>query len=146
MTNPHVSCVEPLSISNEYILTQSCADSGQMYSKRALKMGKSGKAGRRLFWQKKNTDEEGTAKESLHSTENGNVAGHAENSGEFVPRDGGWGWVVCFTALWANGTVFGIINTFGIVYIQMREHYSKNDPEVSLKTGMCKMITIIIVY
>ena len=55
----------------------------------------------------------------------------------FVPPDGGWGWIVCFAALWANGTVFGVINTFGIIYVSMREQYAKNDPDISLKTGNC---------
>jgi len=56
----------------------------------------------------------------------------------FVPPDGGWGWIVCFAALWANGTVFGVINTFGIIYVSMREQYAKDDPDISLKTGSLK--------
>ncbi|XP_046550192.1 monocarboxylate transporter 10-like [Haliotis rubra] len=55
--------------------------------------------------------------------------------GDFEQPDGGWGWVVCFTSMWANGTVFGIINTFGIVYVHMRDLYAKDDPDVSFKTS-----------
>ncbi|KAK0048377.1 monocarboxylate transporter 10 [Biomphalaria pfeifferi] len=49
--------------------------------------------------------------------------------------DGGWGWVVCLTSMACNGTVFGIINTFGTLYVAMREHYAKDDPNVSFKTS-----------
>lgn len=103
-------------------------------------MGRSGKAEnmKRFFKPKKPEQNLAKKKDLLERKENGTENGRvtdAENTGEFVPPDGGWGWVVCFASLWANGTVFGIINTFGIVYVQMREHYAKNDPEVSLKTG-----------
>ncbi|XP_050394886.1 monocarboxylate transporter 10 [Patella vulgata] len=54
---------------------------------------------------------------------------------EFTPPDGGWGWVVCITSLWVNGTVFGILNTFGILYVSMREKYAKDDPSISFKTS-----------
>lgn len=102
-------------------------------------MGRSGKAEnmKRFFWQRKKEQNVSQKKDLLERKENGIENGRvkAADTGEFVPPDGGWGWVVCFASLWANGTVFGIINTFGIVYVQMREHYAKNDPEVSLKTG-----------
>lgn len=34
---------------------------------------------------------------------------------EFTPPDGGWGWVVCFASFWVNGTIFGMLNTFGVL-------------------------------
>lgn len=103
-------------------------------------MGRSGKTDnkRRFFWQKREDQNVSQTEDLLKRKENGienGVVKPTAESGEFVPPDGGWGWVVCFASLWANGTVFGIINTFGIVYVQMREHYAKDDPEVSLKTG-----------
>lgn len=101
-------------------------------------MGKSGKVERRHFWQKKHRDDQNTTQNAdllQSSKEESKDEEAGKRNGEFVPPDGGWGWIVCLTSLWANGTVFGIINTFGIVYVQMREHYSKNDPEVSLKTA-----------
>lgn len=52
-----------------------------------------------------------------------------------VQPDGGWGWVVCFTSLATNGTVFGIINTFGILFVVMRDEYGKDDPNISFKTA-----------
>ena len=80
----------------------------------------------------------------------------------FIPPDGGWGWIVCLTSLWANGTVFGIINTFGIIYVQMREQYAQEESlgeelitnatatdqqDVSLKTGEdCFDISLLPLY
>lgn len=52
-----------------------------------------------------------------------------------VQPEGGWGWVVCFTSLCANGTVFGCINTFGILYIAMLDQFKGDDPNISFKTG-----------
>lgn len=62
-----------------------------------------------------------------------------------VQPDGGWGWVVCFTSMACNGTVFGIINCFGILYAAMLDHYAKGDPNISFKTGMLFLIKIIII-
>ncbi|XP_062581636.1 monocarboxylate transporter 10-like [Saccostrea cucullata] len=54
---------------------------------------------------------------------------------EFTPIDGGWGWVVCFTSLLTNGTVFGIINTFGIIHVFLVKEYAVNDSSISFKTS-----------
>ncbi|XP_045197164.2 monocarboxylate transporter 10-like isoform X2 [Mercenaria mercenaria] len=99
-------------------------------------MGKSGKVEKRYFWQKKETDQNNHQNtDLLRKDEERAVQSDSNEDAPFTPPDGGWGWIVCLTSLWANGTVFGIINTFGIVYVQMRDHYSENDPEVSLKTA-----------
>lgn len=55
---------------------------------------------------------------------------------EFVPPDGGWGWVVCITSLLTNGTAFSILNTFGIIYVYLIKEYAHGDPDISFKT--CK--------
>ncbi|CAG2213556.1 SLC16A10 [Mytilus edulis] len=56
-------------------------------------------------------------------------------SKEFTPPDGGWGWVVCFTSMLCNGTVFSIMNTFGILYTFLLDEYAAGDSEISLKTS-----------
>ncbi|XP_072018823.1 monocarboxylate transporter 10-like [Amphiura filiformis] len=33
--------------------------------------------------------------------------------------DGGWGWVVCLASCWTNGTIFGVINSFGVLFVVM---------------------------
>lgn len=58
------------------------------------------------------------------------------NANGFTPSEGGWGWVVCFTSMLANGIVLGIMNTFGILYVPIRERYAGEDPDdISFKTG-----------
>lgn len=84
--------------------------------------------------------------------ENGGTAAAKERTsdhtvGEFVHPDGGWGWVVCFTSMLTNGTVFGVINTFGIIYVVMLEEYANGDPNISLKTSfvgsVCTGVTFL---
>jgi hypothetical protein len=54
------------------------------------------------------------------------------------PPDGGWGWVVCICSSWTNGTVFGVINTFGILFVEMLKMATKNGgdhADARFKTG-----------
>ena len=46
--------------------------------------------------------------------------------------DGGWGWVVCLASCWTNGTIFGIINSFGVLFVVMLDEL---DGATSFKTG-----------
>ena len=55
---------------------------------------------------------------------------------EFVHPEGGWGWVVMLSAMWCNGSVFGIQNAFGILFVSLlREFGSENDEDLRFKTG-----------
>lgn len=74
---------------------------------------------------------------------NGAVKNKSEHD-EFQPPDGGWGWVVAFSSMLVNGTVFGIINTFGILYVALVEEYAKDDPTISFKTGKSEFLLVII--
>ena len=82
------------------------------------------------------------AKQPLQAA-NGKKSSAGQEQEDFRPPDGGWGWVVCFTSMWTNGTVFGVLNTFGIIYVAMRETYAKNDPDISFKTCMYKFHLIL---
>ena len=46
--------------------------------------------------------------------------------------DGGWGWVVCLASCWTNGTIFGIINSFGVLFVVM---LNELEGATSFKTG-----------
>lgn len=70
------------------------------------------------------------------TTDNGPPQRKGPHQEEFVPPDGGWGWVVCITSLLTNGTAFSILNTFGIIYVYLIKEYASEDPEISFKT--CK--------
>lgn len=60
----------------------------------------------------------------------------ADGAAEFVHPEGGWGWVVMLAAMWCNGSVFGIQNAFGILFLSlMQEFGSKDDEDLRFKTG-----------
>ncbi|XP_006626303.1 monocarboxylate transporter 10 [Lepisosteus oculatus] len=52
-------------------------------------------------------------------------AGGADGAAEpeFVHPEGGWGWVVMLAAMWCNGSVFGIQNSFGILFVSLLEEF-----------------------
>lgn len=55
---------------------------------------------------------------------------------EFVHPEGGWGWLVMLAAMWCNGSVFGIQNAFGILFLSLLEEFgSKDDEDLRFKTG-----------
>ncbi|KAK7487597.1 hypothetical protein BaRGS_00021147, partial [Batillaria attramentaria] len=63
-----------------------------------------------------------------------------EGKKEFIPPDGGWGWVVCVTSLWVNGCVMGTVSSFGILYDFVRRQHSE-DSQASFKTCiLCDVI------
>ncbi|MGH0163580.1 UNVERIFIED_CONTAM: hypothetical protein FKN15_074646 [Acipenser sinensis] len=51
---------------------------------------------------------------------------------EFEHPEGGWGWVVMLAAMWCNGAIFGIQNSFGIFFISLLHEFGAADDE-SLK-------------
>ena len=58
-------------------------------------------------------------------------------SDSFIPPDGGYGWIVCFTSFWTNAMIFGTINTFSVLYVHIVRTYSEPDGNVPMafKTG-----------
>ncbi|XP_076466184.1 monocarboxylate transporter 10-like [Babylonia areolata] len=69
---------------------------------------------------------------------------------QFVHPEGGWGWVVCLTSMCSNGTMFGSLNTFGILYVALVSRYPGDDTYNTFKTswvgsvcsGLCFMLCI----
>ena len=61
-----------------------------------------------------------------------------DETAEFTPPDGGWGWVVCLASFWTNGSVFGVLNTFGILYVKLLKEFDDgtNSSDIAFKT--CK--------
>uniref|UniRef100_A0A8C3C3E5 Monocarboxylate transporter 10 n=1 Tax=Cairina moschata TaxID=8855 RepID=A0A8C3C3E5_CAIMO len=53
------------------------------------------------------------------------------------PPEGGFGWVVVFAAAWCNGSIFGIHNSFGIIYTMLQSDLGEgeNDPALEFKTA-----------
>lgn len=73
----------------------------------------------------------------LEKRENGKGDGVSEPAGaEFVHPEGGWGWVVMLASMWCNGSVFGIQNAFGILFVSLlKEFGSEEDDDLRFKTG-----------
>jgi len=59
------------------------------------------------------------------------------NSDEIVPPDGGvWAWVVMLSCFLVNGIIFGIINTFGILFVQLNKELEEAGVEdAAAKSG-----------
>lgn len=55
------------------------------------------------------------------------------------PPEGGWGWLVMLAAMWCNGSVFGIQNACGVLFVSMLNTFgSKDDDQMVFKTGEAK--------
>ncbi|XP_062267055.1 monocarboxylate transporter 10 [Platichthys flesus] len=66
---------------------------------------------------------------------------------EFVHPEGGWGWVVMLAAMWCNGSVFGIQNAFGILFLSLlREFGSENDDDLRFKTAWVGSLSMGMIF
>lgn len=66
----------------------------------------------------------------------GHGAGPAAEPGDFVHPEGGWGWLVMLASMWCNGSVFGIQNAFGILFLSLlKEFGSEDDEDLRFRTG-----------
>ncbi|XP_006879099.1 PREDICTED: monocarboxylate transporter 10-like [Elephantulus edwardii] len=45
------------------------------------------------------------------------------------PPEGGWGWLVMLAAMWCNGSVFGIQNACGVLFVSMLKTFGSDDQE-----------------
>lgn len=53
-----------------------------------------------------------------------------------VPPEGGWGWLVMLAAMWCNGSVFGIQNAYGVLFVSMQDTFGAKDSDnMAFKTG-----------
>lgn len=63
---------------------------------------------------------------------------------EFEHPEGGWGWVVMLASMWCNGSVFGIQNAFGILFVSLlKEFGSEKDEDLRFKTGQFSLGHIV---
>lgn len=66
---------------------------------------------------------------------------------EFVHPEGGWGWVVMLAAMWCNGSVFGIQNAFGILFLSLlREFGSEKDDDLRFKTAWVGSLSMGMIF
>ncbi|XP_062406528.1 monocarboxylate transporter 10 [Sardina pilchardus] len=66
---------------------------------------------------------------------------------EFEPPEGGWGWVVMLAAMWCNGSVFGIQNAFGILFMYLlKEFGSEDDKDLQFKTSWVGSLSMGMIF
>lgn len=66
---------------------------------------------------------------------------------EFEPPEGGWGWVVMLAAMWCNGSVFGIQNAFGILFVSLlKEFGSEDDEDLRFKTAWVGSLSMGMIF
>ncbi|XP_053368152.1 monocarboxylate transporter 10-like [Clarias gariepinus] len=69
-----------------------------------------------------------------------------EQQPEFEHPEGGWGWVVMLASMWCSGSVFGIQNIFGILFVFMlKEFGSEFDADLRFRTAWVGSLSIGIV-
>lgn len=76
------------------------------------------------------------------------VRGSAEEAPkEFEPPEGGWGWVVMLASMWCNGSVFGIQNACGVLFISLLEEFgSKDDKQLRFKTAWVNSLSMGMIF
>ncbi|CAN9507578.1 unnamed protein product [Ophioblennius macclurei] len=66
---------------------------------------------------------------------------------EFVHPEGGWGWVVMVAAMWCNGSVFGIQNAFGLMFLSLLQQFgSVDDPDLQFKTAWVGSLSMGMIF
>ncbi|XP_006901837.1 PREDICTED: monocarboxylate transporter 8-like [Elephantulus edwardii] len=53
----------------------------------------------------------------------------------FQPPEGGFGWMVVFAATWCNGSIFGIQNSFGILYSMLLQEEKEKNHQVEFQAA-----------
>lgn len=71
----------------------------------------------------------------------------ATGTEEFVHPEGGWGWLVMLAAMWCNGSVFGIQNAFGIIFLSLlKEFGSEHDEDLRFRTAWVGSLSMGMIF
>ncbi|XP_014668222.1 PREDICTED: monocarboxylate transporter 10-like [Priapulus caudatus] len=67
-----------------------------------------------------------------------------DHPAEHGPPEGGWGWVVCIASFWTNGTIFGILNSFGVIYVKLLEELKEKEEQsaTAFKTSLVGSVCV----
>uniref|UniRef100_A0A672YUU3 Monocarboxylate transporter 10 n=1 Tax=Sphaeramia orbicularis TaxID=375764 RepID=A0A672YUU3_9TELE len=73
--------------------------------------------------------------------------GGTGDEADFVHPEGGWGWLVMLAAMWCNGSVFGIQNAFGILFLSLlREFGSETDEDLRFRTAWVGSLSMGMIF
>nr|KAF6463103.1 solute carrier family 16 member 10 [Molossus molossus] len=63
------------------------------------------------------------------------------------PPEGGWGWLVMLAAMWCNGSVFGVQNACGVLFVSMLKTFgSKDDDQMVFKTAWVSSLSMGMIF
>ncbi|XP_023389150.1 monocarboxylate transporter 10 [Pteropus vampyrus] len=63
------------------------------------------------------------------------------------PPEGGWGWLVMLAAMWCNGSVFGIQNACGVLFVSMLKTFgSAEDNQMIFKTAWVSSLSMGMIF
>ncbi|XP_023578072.1 monocarboxylate transporter 10 isoform X3 [Octodon degus] len=63
------------------------------------------------------------------------------------PPEGGWGWLVMLAAMWCNGSVFGIQNSSGLLFVFMLQTFEfKDDDKMVFKTAWVSSLAMGMIF
>nr|XP_060472385.1 monocarboxylate transporter 10 isoform X2 [Panthera onca] len=63
------------------------------------------------------------------------------------PPEGGWGWLVMLAAMWCNGSVFGIQNACGVLFVSMLKTFgSTDDDKMVFKTAWVSSLSMGMIF
>ncbi|XP_051031512.1 monocarboxylate transporter 10 [Phodopus roborovskii] len=64
-----------------------------------------------------------------------------------VPPEGGWGWLVMLAAMWCNGSVFGIQNAYGVLFVSMQDTFrAKDSDNMAFKTAWVGSLSMGMIF
>ncbi|KAM9495280.1 monocarboxylate transporter 10-like [Clarias gariepinus] len=84
---------------------------------------------------------------SENGGDDGSQQASVETHPEFEHPEGGWGWVVMLASMWCIGSVFGIQNTFGILFVSLlKEFGSEDDEDLRFRTAWVGSLSMGMVH
>lgn len=76
------------------------------------------------------------SKEQILTVTQCKIISEKRETDTFEPPDGGYGWLVMVAAFFCNGILFGIINTYSVIYLSLQRQLTElGDTEASGKAG-----------
>ncbi|XP_057345227.1 monocarboxylate transporter 10 [Manis pentadactyla] len=69
------------------------------------------------------------------------------DAGPPAPPEGGWGWLVMLAAMWCNGSVFGIQNACGVLFVSMLKTFGAADEDgLAFKTAWVNSLSMGMIF
>ncbi|XP_030055074.1 monocarboxylate transporter 10 [Microcaecilia unicolor] len=81
------------------------------------------------------------------SSAGGGGAREQQQQQQAEPPEGGWGWLVMLAAMWCNGSVFGIQNACGVLFMALLDVFGdSDDPRLRFKTAWVSSLCMGMIF